>query len=99
MPSDTSVGRVGPPLLTNDIRLVSWEEGNYRITDKPYPRGEIIVGGENIAAGYYKNPQKTNEDFYEMDGRRWFRTGDIGEVEPDGCLKIIGKEEQIFSFY
>lgn len=50
----------------------------------------MSLGGENIAVGYYKNPQKTNEDFLEMDGRRWFRTGDIGEMDPDGVLKIIG---------
>lgn len=48
-------------------------------------------GGENIAAGYYKNPEKTEEDFYELDGRRWFKTGDIGEFEKDGSLKIIGE--------
>lgn len=39
-----STGRVGAPLTVNDFMLVSWEEGNYRITDKPYPRGEIIIG-------------------------------------------------------
>ena len=59
-------------------RLVNWEEGNCLITDKPNPRGEIHVGGDNVAMGYFKNQSKTMEDFYEMDGRRWFRTGDIG---------------------
>lgn len=39
-----STGRVGAPLTVNDFMLVSWEEGSYRITDKPYPRGEIIIG-------------------------------------------------------
>lgn len=41
---DMSTGRVGAPLTVNDFMLVSWEEGSYRITDKPYPRGEIIIG-------------------------------------------------------
>jgi len=39
-----STGRVGAPLTVNDFMLVSWKEGNYSITDKPYPRGEIIIG-------------------------------------------------------
>ena len=58
--------------------MVNWEEGNYFISDKPNPRGEIHVGGDNVALGYFKNEAKTAEDFYDMDGRRWFRTGDIG---------------------
>lgn len=61
------------------------------MTDKPFPRGEIILGGDNISAGYYKLPDKTDEDFTESDGRRWFRTGDIAEIHPDGVVKIIGK--------
>lgn len=41
---DMSTGRVGAPLQVCDIKLVNWEEGNYRITDKPIPRGEIMIG-------------------------------------------------------
>lgn len=51
----------------------------------------LITGGANIALGYYKNPEKTKEDFLDEDGRRWFRTGDIGEFDEDGSLRIIGK--------
>ena len=71
-------------------------EGNYNVTDKPYPRGEIVIGGPVVNRGYFKNPTKTAEDFKEdRDGMRWFHTGDIGEFHPDGCLKIIG-EESVF---
>lgn len=86
-----TVGRVGGPATACDIKLVNWEEGNYRITDKPYPRGEIVVGGDNISAGYYKLPEKSKEDFFEADGKRWFKTGDICEIHTDGVVKIIGK--------
>ncbi len=34
------------------IKLVNWEEGNYRVTDQPKPRGEIIIGGNSVADGY-----------------------------------------------
>lgn len=84
---------VGAPSSCNYIRLINWEEGNYRVTNKPYPQGEIVVGGATVSKGYYKLPGKTEEEFFEEDGQRWFRTGDIGEVHHDGVLKIIGKEE------
>jgi hypothetical protein len=41
---DNSTGRVGPPLAGVRLKLVNWEEGNYRVTDKPLPRGEIHIG-------------------------------------------------------
>ncbi len=41
---DNSTGRVGPPLEQVKIKQVNWEEGSYRVTDKPLPRGEIHVG-------------------------------------------------------
>ena len=41
---DITTARVGAPLQVCDIKLINWEEGNYRITDKPLARGEIVVG-------------------------------------------------------
>lgn len=69
--------------------------GGYRVTDKPYPRGEIVVGGENITAGYYKNDTLTKESYKEEDGIRWFYTGDIGEAHPDGSFKIIDRKKDL----
>ena len=37
--------------------------------------------------GYFLNEEKTQEEFYEEDGIRWFRTGDIGQVEADGVIR------------
>lgn len=64
--------------------------GNYRSTDTPCPRGEILLGGGNIVQGYFKMEEKTKEDFIEIEGVRYFCTGDIGQVEEDGCVAIIG---------
>lgn len=92
---DRSSGRVGAPSTVCDVRLENWEEAGYRVTDSPYPRGEILIGGENVSDGYYKVSDKTKEDFSQEDGRQWFRTGDIGEIHPDGCLKIIDRKKDL----
>jgi len=42
---------VGFPEQGVQIALSNWEEGNYRVTDKPNPRGEIIIGGPAISTG------------------------------------------------
>ncbi|XP_046883518.1 long-chain-fatty-acid--CoA ligase 3b [Hypomesus transpacificus] len=93
---DYSTGRVGAPLVCSEITLKDWEEGGYHSTDKPNPRGEILIGGPNVAMGYYKNEAKNREDFFvDESGQRWFCTGDIGEFHPDGCLKIIDRKKDL----
>ncbi|CAI9294911.1 unnamed protein product [Lactuca saligna] len=93
---DPSVGRVGPPLPCGYIKLVSWDEGGYLTSDKPMPRGEVVIGGHSVTAGYFNNEEKTNEA-YKVDetGMRWFYTGDIGRFHPDGCLEIIDRKKDI----
>jgi long-chain acyl-CoA synthetase len=86
-----TIGSVGPPISTCEIRLREWKEGGY----SPYnelPQGEILVGGKNVVLGYFKNEAKTKEDFLEIDGQRYFATGDIGEIHQDGTLRIIGRQ-------
>ena len=74
------------------IKLEAWPEGNYSPHDKPYPRGEIIIGGNTVGHGYYKMPEKTKEDFStDENGIRWFRTGDIGMMDENGQLVIVGR--------
>lgn len=77
----------------NVYREFPWSErpgkGTYSL-NKQYVQGEIVIGGDNVAEGYYKNPEKTREEFVDAEGRRWFRSGDIGELHHDGCIKIIG---------
>uniref|UniRef100_A0A8D2N143 long-chain-fatty-acid--CoA ligase n=1 Tax=Zonotrichia albicollis TaxID=44394 RepID=A0A8D2N143_ZONAL len=93
---DYTTGRVGAPLVCCEIKLMNWEEGGYYNTDKPYPRGEILIGGQNVTVGYYKNEARTKKDFtVDENGQRWLHTGDIGEFHHDGCLKIIDRKKDL----
>ena len=93
---DMKTGNVGPPLAGVDIKLLNWEEGGYKINDTCGPRGEIVVGGPHIAKGYYKMPEKTQEDFQDdLDGFRWFKTGDIGQFLENGTLMIIDRKKDL----
>ena len=78
-----------------ESRLVDWEEGNYRVTDSPAPQGEVHVGGDQVAVGYFKREEETNENFYEEHGKRWFKTGDIGTFDNDGVLRIIDRKKDL----
>jgi long-chain acyl-CoA synthetase len=54
---------VGSVVPCCEIRLFDWAEAGYRNTDKPNPRGEVYLGGDNITIGYYNLPDKTAEDY------------------------------------
>lgn len=92
---DLSFGRCGAPLHGLKLRLVDWEEGGYTALDKPNPRGELLFGGPAIAQGYFNLENETNEAFFVEDGIRWFRSGDIGEIFPDGTVKIIDRKKDL----
>lgn len=92
---EVTVGNVGGPMAGMEVRLVDWAEGNYRISDSPNPRGELVLGGDPVTKGYYKNINKTKEDFFVENGKQFFKSGDIGELRPDGSFRLIDRKKDL----
>ncbi|KAG6393185.1 hypothetical protein SASPL_147421 [Salvia splendens] len=91
-PDDLSmVATVGPPLPVVDICLESIPDMEYNALSST-SRGEICIRGKCLFSGYYKREDLTKEVM--IDG--WFHTGDVGEWQPDGSLKIIDRKKNIF---
>lgn len=55
--------------------------------------GELWIGGTGLARGYRGAPELTAARFVERDGRRWYRTGDLGRYRPDGRLEFLGRAD------
>ncbi|MGQ4718660.1 acyl-CoA synthetase [Streptomyces anulatus] len=79
-------GTVGPPLAGVELRLAE-EDGT--VLGGPGAIGEIQVRGPNLFTGYLNRPDATAAA-HTADG--WFRTGDVGTVDEDGYVTIVGRK-------
>ncbi|ATY58485.1 AMP-binding enzyme [Cordyceps militaris] len=89
---DFETGHVGPPMQCVEICLESVPELDYRVSDRPRPRGEVLMRGPSIFAGYFRN-EAENAKAIEPDG--WFHTGDIAEIDELGRVRIIDRKKNI----
>lgn len=73
-----------PPVI--DYKLIDVPELGYFSTDKPYPRGELLVKSETLTPGYYKRPEVT-AGVFDVDG--YYHTGDVvAETAPDHLVYV-----------
>jgi fatty-acyl-CoA synthase len=83
--------RRGDPLSTTNFKAapglkVLSPEG------RELPPGEIgILAGPTTASGYHRDAEKTERTFYRNDGAQYARPGDLGRIEPDGTVTLIGR--------
>ncbi|KAI0813054.1 acetyl-CoA synthetase-like protein [Xylaria sp. FL0064] len=82
---------IGPVPPSVELKLVSLPDLGYSTSSTP-PQGEILLRGAPVAKEYFKNPEET-EKAYTPDG--WFRTGDIGEIDSVGHVKIIDRVKNL----
>ncbi|KAJ1719042.1 medium-chain fatty acid-CoA ligase faa2 [Coemansia erecta] len=84
---DRTNSNVGVPNPGVDIRLRSIPDMGYNVTDKPSPRGELMIRGKNVFSGYNREPERTQEI---MDGE-WMATGDIAKINSDGSISLVDR--------
>ncbi|MGR3496104.1 acyl--CoA ligase [Citreimonas sp.] len=83
-----SVGVAAGPL----VRIA--DETENRLIDGT---GEVCISGPNVTPGYESNPDANQKNFFEAEGRRWFRTGDQGMLDADGFLHLTGRLKEIIN--
>ncbi|GGK85904.1 acyl-[ACP]--phospholipid O-acyltransferase [Amphritea balenae] len=84
----TRLGTVGLALPGSTFRIVDPD------TLQELPIGEdglILIGGTQIMQGYLNNQQKTDQVIVELDGVRWYKSGDKGHLDDDGFLTIVDR--------
>ena len=82
------VGTVGMPLPGCSFRIVD------PVTLEPLPAGSdglILISGTQVMLGYLDDPEKTAAAIVELEGRRWYKSGDKGHLDSDGFLTIVDR--------
>ena len=78
---------VGYPIKEIELKLL--DENSREV--KPGQVGELYIGGPCLARGYLNKPELTAERFVWIDGAKFYRTGDLALIHPDGNLEIKGR--------
>ena len=90
---DRKFGSVGFPIPGTDIKILDNETG---LTELPQGQdGEIAVSGPQVMKGYWNKPAENNAVFRNIDGRRYFLTGDIGHIDEDGYIVITDRKKDL----
>ena len=63
----------------------------------PNEVGEIVTRGPQVFLGYWNNPEATRNAFVDIDGKQWFRTGDLGRVDEDGYFFMVDRLKRMIN--
>jgi len=81
-------GTVGLPLPGSSVRIVDPVSLKSLATEED---GLILIGGTQVMQGYLNDPNKTADVIADIDGQRWYKTGDKGHIDKDGFLVIVDR--------
>jgi acyl-CoA synthetase (AMP-forming)/AMP-acid ligase II len=82
-------GFIGIPGISVDIKIVDLETGSKEVN--PGEEGEILIKGPTIMRGYWNKPEATKEALKEG----WLYTGDIGKMDEEGYVAILGRKKEL----
>jgi acyl-coenzyme A synthetase/AMP-(fatty) acid ligase len=78
---------IGKPFRGIEAGIV---DANLRFL-RPDEEGELVVSGRQLARGYYRDPELTAVRFPTLEGRRWYRTGDLAYQDSSGAFHHLGR--------
>jgi long-chain acyl-CoA synthetase len=87
------IGTIGFPIPGTDVKVLDIETGLQEL-----PRGEdgeIAISGPQVMTGYWNKPEENEAVFREVDGKRFFLTGDIGHMDEDGYFAITDRKKDL----
>jgi fatty-acyl-CoA synthase len=85
---------LGVPFMSCDARVVDPET----LEEVPQgEQGEIIIHGPMVFDGYWKRPEATEAAFIEFEGKRFFRSGDLGRVDEDGYFFLTDRLKRMIN--
>ncbi|KAI9689376.1 MAG: putative NRPS-like protein biosynthetic cluster [Bathelium mastoideum] len=92
LPGDLSSGNCGAAACNSELCLQDVPDMEYLSTDRPHPRGELLMRGPALFREYYKNEAETGKALLP-DG--WFRTGDVCSVDELGRFRVIDRVKNV----
>jgi fatty-acyl-CoA synthase len=84
----------GIPIFNTDARVLEVDSSTEL---GPHEVGEIVVSGPQVCQGYWKQPRATAEAFLAHDGKRFFRTGDLGYYDEEGYFFITDRLKRMIN--
>ena len=93
-PDEAKLQCMGIPWLSTDSRIMDPQT----LQEVPIgEQGEIIIHGPQLFSGYWKQPEASAQAFVELDGKRFFRTGDLGRMDEDGYFFITDRLKRMIN--
>lgn len=93
-----TVGCITPNMECRVIDPDTLQDTGFEADGSSKP-GELWCRGPNVTKGYYRNEEATKNSFAtDEEGRRWFRTGDIGTIDKDGFITIVDRIKEMFKY-
>src|SRR5690606_7861943 len=93
-PQRTKRQCLGIPICDTDARVI---DPDTLAELGPNQTGEIVSHGPQVFSGYWKNPEATRACFIELDGKRFFRTGDLGYYDEEGYFFIVDRVKRMIN--
>ncbi|MFH1953158.1 MAG: long-chain fatty acid--CoA ligase [Pseudomonadota bacterium] len=89
------IGAVGPPIPNTLQAIIDPETCEFLPLGES---GEVIVHGPQVMKGYWGRRRESEDVFLWVEGLKWLRTGDIGQLDEDGYLTIVDRSKELIKY-